>query len=116
MSKLGIAWAWVKGVFSFKSSGVESVIDYVLTCLYELVDKMDIGGRILVIHEYADKAAQTMEKYSEWCPIKWLDEYSAIMENVHLIANITEDGNVSRDEITLAVTKFKELYGKWMED
>ena len=116
MSKLGIAWAWVKGVFSFKSSGVESVIDYVLTCLYELVDKMDIGGRILVIHEYADKAAQTMEKYSEWCPVKWLEEYSAIMENVHLIANITEDGNVSRDEITLAVTKFKELYGKWMED
>lgn len=116
MSKLGIAWAWVKGVFSFKSSGVESVIDYVLTCLYELVDKMDIGGRILVIHEYADKAARTMEKYSEWCPIKWLDEYSALMENVRFIATITEDSKIDRGEVTLAVTKFKELYGKWMED
>ena len=77
---------------------------------------MDIGGRILVIHEYADKAAQTMEKYSEWCPIKWLDEYSALMENVRFISTITEDSKIDRGEITLAVTKFKELYGKWMED
>lgn len=116
MSKFGIAWAWVKGVFSFGSSGTESVIDYVLACFYEMLDRVDIGGRILDVHEYAEKTEAVLAKYRGWCPEKWIGEYDSLVSSVILICDITEDGKVTKEEFFTAVNCFKTSYKRWIED
>lgn len=116
MSKLGIAWAWIKGVFSFGSSGAESVIDYVLKSLNDMMDGANIRCKVIGIHKYAQTAHNILSKYRRWCPNKWLDEYDSLASTVIVIEEITEDGKVTVEELYTAVNCFKTAYAQWMED
>lgn len=119
MSKLGIAWAWIKGVFSFGSSGAESVIDYVLASLNDMLNNssmVDIRWKVIGIHKYAQTARGILSKYRGWCPNKWLDEYDSLVSTVIMIDEITEDGKVTVEELYSAINCFKTAYAQWMED
>lgn len=116
MSKLGIAWAWIKGAFSFGSSGAESVIDYVLASLNDMLKGSDIRWKVIDIHKYAQTARGILSKYRSWCPNKWLDEYDSLVSTVIMIDEITEDGKVTVEELYSAINCFKTAYAQWMED
>lgn len=119
MSKFGIAWAWVKGVFSSSSSGAESVVDYVLTSLYDMLNSaniVNVHDKVLDVHKYADMTRGVLSKYRGWCPSKWLGEYDSLVSTVIMIDDITEDGKVTVEEMCTAINCFKTAYAQWMED
>jgi len=122
MSYFGIAWAWVKGVFSTSSSAKEAVLDYVLGKLNDVFGCPDCGPaevsetKIGKVFSCADTAYYYMAKFSDWCPKSWLDEYNTITEVVKTIRDATEDGKVTSEEFMSLYNLFKFAYSKWMED
>ena len=116
MSYIGIAWSYIKGIFSPSKSAKESVIDYVLGQVNKIIEKPDISKRIGEAYGVALKCSSFLKKYSDWCPAKWQDEFNDTIEAVDTLIDTFADGKVEAFEVVKVCGKFKAAYNNWMED
>lgn len=116
MSYIGIAWSYIKGVFSLSKSAKESVIDYVLGQVNKILEKPDLSKRIGEAYSVALKCSSFLKKHSDWCPAKWQDEFDDTIDAVDALIDTFADGKVEAFEVVKVCDKFKTAYNNWMED
>ena len=116
MSYIGIAWSYIKGVFSPSKSAKESVIDYGLGQVNKIIEKPDISKRIGEAYSVALKCSSILKKYSDWCPAKWRKEFEATVDAIDTLIDTFADGKVEAFEVVKVCGKFKAAYNNWMED
>ena len=116
MSYVGIAWSYIKGVFSPSKSAKESVIDYGLGQVNKIIEKPDISNRIGEAYSVALKCSSILKKYSDWCPAKWKKEFEATVDAIDTLIDTFADGKVEAFEVVKVCDKFKTAYNNWMED
>lgn len=116
MSYIGIAWAYIKGAFSFSKSAKESVVDYVLGQVNKILEKPDLSKRIGEAYSAALKCSSILKKCSDWCPAKWQGEFNDTIEAVDALIDAFADGKVEAFEVVKVCDKFRIAYNNWMED
>ena len=116
MSYIGIAWSYIKGIFSPSKSAKESVIDYVLGLVNKILEKPDLSMRIGEAYGVALKCSSILKKYSDWCPAKWKKEFEATVDAIDTLIDTFADNKVEAFEVVKVCDKFKIAYNNWMED
>jgi hypothetical protein len=114
MTRLRIIWATVKGWLCPGTSVFEEVakigLDKVNGALQPAA--MKIGKACDTIVE----ALRLLDKYADWCPCLWREDYDRILSVVAQIVGILEDGAVSMDELSKAADLFRIEYARWFAD
>jgi hypothetical protein len=107
-----------KIVMKFLFGGKEAVLDYVLEVANNFVAKLsdtkqeEIKGCL----EQARKILAALEKYSNFCPNKWINAYMTTVSAFADIVDAMSDLKLTPEEIEHIYTAFKSAYASWLSD
>lgn len=113
MSGWSVFWAGVKGLFCPGTSMFEEIVKLALDKVNAVLAEPDVAERVKKVHDVAAKAYDILNRYSDWCPNKWRNDYTRVMGAVHAVIQAFDDGTVSADELADVATKFKVAYAEW---
>lgn len=101
----------------FLFGGFESATDYALGLLNTFLSTASpTVAWIVKAVTLARTVYGYLVKYAEYCPSKWRDEYSAVLDAVSSVTNSLSDLKLTSDEIKEVTCKFKAVHAAWMED
>lgn len=100
----------------FLFGGFESATDYLLGILNGWLTKPTTAEMVSEIYRKAASILALLNKYSCFCPAKWLAEWNATLGAVENVVAAFADGKVTPEETAAAVAGFKSAYDAWMQE
>lgn len=113
MSGWSVFWAGVKGLFCPGTSMFLEISGLALNKVNTVLAEPDVAERVKKVHDVVAKAYDILNRYSDWCPNKWRNDYTRVLAAVQAVLVAFDDGKLGVDELTNVVTKFKVAYAEW---
>lgn len=108
---------WNKIVIGVKFlfSGFEAVTDYVLQLLNTFLCSEGVCDKIQTTLSYVKSVLGFLKKYEKYCPAIWADDFIKLMSIIQKLVDILDDGKVTADEASEAITSVQDAIAEWMK-
>lgn len=116
MSKIKIYWAVIKGWLTPGTSAFEEVVAYALNVLNTFISTPNVSTKVAKAYETVVKVLSVLNRFADWCPQKWREDFDKIRTIVEKVAMAFADGKVTKDELDSVVDLFRIEYAKWFAD
>ena len=108
---------WNKIILGVKIvfGGFESATDYLLGLLNEFLSKDGVAKRVQDVREFGTTVLTYMKKYEKYCPAIWAPHYEKLEAVVGTLVDITEDGQLTTEELEKTIADVKAAIDEWMK-
>lgn len=109
-------WNKIVAGTKFMFCGFESATDYSLNLLNKYIGSGDIAERVQEARKYIGDIIGFLTKYQEFCPMKWLDDYNALICVLNTAYDALSDGKITPEEVYKAIADAKMAIAEWMKN
>lgn len=114
ISWFGKVWAYIRGVFSFGTTGRDEVVAYIIDKALERVSNIEvIANNISKVFSFLVDVCDKLDYYEVYIPTIWKEQYTAVRESFYVLRDALADGRFESDEIKCIIAKVKAAVKNW---